>query len=50
MDPSDQKEIDHYLAVVREQLNEATFAKAWNDGSEMTLEQAVAFALDETSA
>jgi len=49
MDPSDQKEIDHYLAVVREQLDEATLAKAWAEGSEMTLEQAVAFALEETS-
>jgi predicted ATPase/DNA-binding SARP family transcriptional activator len=49
MDPSDQKEVDHYIEVVRKQLDEATFAKAWAEGSEMTLEQAVAFALKETS-
>jgi predicted ATPase/DNA-binding SARP family transcriptional activator len=49
MDPSDQKEVDHYLGIVREQLDEATFAKAWAEGSEMTLEQAVAFAVEETS-
>jgi tetratricopeptide (TPR) repeat protein len=42
--PSDQQEFDHYLAVVRKQLEQATFAKAWAEGSAMTLEQAVAFA------
>ena len=48
-EPADQKEVDHFLAVVHEQLDEVTFAKAWALGSEMTLEQAIAFALVETS-
>ncbi len=45
MDPSDQKEFDHYVAAVRAQLDEAAVAKAWAEGRAMTLEQAVEFAL-----
>ena len=48
LDPSDQKEYDHYLSVVRGQLDEAAFAKAWAEGRAMTLEQATEFALKET--
>jgi predicted ATPase/class 3 adenylate cyclase len=48
LDPTDQKEVDRYMAMVREQLDEATFTKAWTDGGVMNLEQAVTFALEET--
>ena len=48
MDPSDEKEFNHYVAAVRGQLDEATFAKAWGDGRTMTLEQAIEFALQES--
>jgi len=48
LEPPDQKEFNHYVAIVRAQLDETTFAKAWTDGCEMTLEQAIAFALKET--
>jgi predicted ATPase len=48
MDPPDQREFDHYVAVARKQLDEATFSKAWAEGSKMTLEQATKFALEET--
>jgi hypothetical protein len=44
--PSDQKEFDHYVAVVRAQLDEAVFERAWVAGGAMTLEQAVAFAME----
>jgi hypothetical protein len=47
MDPSDQKEFDHYTAAVRMQLDEAAFEKAWAEGRAMTSEQAIAFALKE---
>jgi predicted ATPase/DNA-binding SARP family transcriptional activator len=47
-DPSDQKEYDHYIAVVERQLDEETFAKAWAEGRAMTLEQAIEFTLKET--
>lgn len=47
LEPSDQKEFDHYIAIVRAQLDEATFVKAWAEGQEMTLEQAMALALKE---
>jgi predicted ATPase/DNA-binding SARP family transcriptional activator len=46
---SDQKEFDHYVAAVRDQLDEAAFAKAWAKGRTMTLEQAIEFALKETN-
>jgi uncharacterized protein (DUF2236 family) len=45
MDPSDQKELDHYVAAARGKLDEAAFAKAWAAGRAMTSEQAIAFAL-----
>jgi tetratricopeptide (TPR) repeat protein len=48
IEPQDQKEIDHYVAVVRGQLDEETFAKAWEEGSAMKFEQAIKFALKET--
>ena len=48
LDPADQQEFDHYVAVVRNQLDETAFAKAWAEGRAMTLEQAIEFALEET--
>ena len=50
MELSAQKEFDHYVAVVRGQLDEVAFAKALAEGRTMTLEQAIAFALEETDA
>jgi hypothetical protein len=48
LEPDDQKDYDHYIAIVRGQLNEDAFAKAWEEGRAMTLEQAIEFALKET--
>ena len=48
LDPSDQKEFDHYVAAVRSQLGEAAFARAWTEGLTMTMEQAMEFAQKET--
>jgi non-specific serine/threonine protein kinase len=48
LDPSDQKEFDHYVAAVRSQLDEAAFEKAWAEGRGMTSEQAIAFAVKES--
>jgi hypothetical protein len=45
IDPSDQKEFDHYVAAARGQLDEAAFAKAWAEGRAMALEQAIELAL-----
>jgi predicted ATPase/transcriptional regulator with XRE-family HTH domain len=39
----------HTIAMLRTQLGEATFAAAWAEGRAMTLEQAIAEALDGTS-
>jgi predicted ATPase/DNA-binding SARP family transcriptional activator len=48
MDPSDQKEFDYCVAVVRSQLATPAFEKAWAEGRTMTSEHAIAFALKET--
>ena len=45
--PSDKVEYDRLVANVREQLDEATFRAAWDEGRQMTLEEGVADALDE---
>jgi predicted ATPase/DNA-binding CsgD family transcriptional regulator len=42
----DQMEYDFYKASVRSQLTEEVFAAAWREGSAMTLEQAIEYALD----
>jgi predicted ATPase len=42
------EETEEALAAVRAQLNEGAFAEAWEDGSKMSLDQAVALALGET--
>jgi predicted ATPase len=44
----DMEDFEHYAAGVRGQLDEAAFAKAWEEGRAMTLEQAIEFALKET--
>jgi non-specific serine/threonine protein kinase len=48
-DRTDQKEFDRYLTIVRDQLDEAAFARAWKEGQAMTLEQAIEFALKGTN-
>jgi tetratricopeptide (TPR) repeat protein len=45
--PTDKPEIDRIIAEVRAQLDEATFQTAWSEGQQMTLEQAMANALEE---
>ncbi|MBI3973469.1 MAG: adenylate/guanylate cyclase domain-containing protein [Chloroflexi bacterium] len=43
--PADRADYDRDVAVVRAGLGEATFATAWAEGRAMSLEQAVAYAL-----
>jgi predicted ATPase/DNA-binding SARP family transcriptional activator len=45
----DQKDYDHYIAIVRGQLDEGVFERAWAEGRSMMFEQAIEFALTETS-
>ncbi|MBZ0289249.1 MAG: hypothetical protein K8I30_16640, partial [Anaerolineae bacterium] len=45
--PADQPEIDRIITAVRAQLDAAAFEAAWAEGRHMTLEQAVAEALEE---
>jgi hypothetical protein len=46
-DPSDRIVIAKMTDDLRGTLNEDDFEAAWAEGQEMTLEQAVAYALDE---
>jgi predicted ATPase/class 3 adenylate cyclase len=45
IDPVDRREFEHYQAMCRNQLGEATFDAAWAEGQGMTLEQALDEAL-----
>jgi predicted ATPase/class 3 adenylate cyclase len=42
----DRAEVDRQVTAIRAQLDEATFAAAWEEGWAMTIEQAVAYALE----
>ncbi|MDQ4077920.1 MAG: tetratricopeptide repeat protein [Chloroflexota bacterium] len=46
--PQEAERVHHerYVAVARAQLDESTFATLWTEGRAMTLEQAIAYALD----
>jgi predicted ATPase len=45
--PQDQPEVDRFEAAVREQLSKEIFNSAWGKGQAMSLEQAIAYALEE---
>jgi tetratricopeptide (TPR) repeat protein len=46
---SESEEYERERAIVAVALGEAAFAVAWGEGQAMTLEEAIAFALDDTS-
>lgn len=43
IDPSDQPEHDRNIALVRSQLGDKAFQEAWEEGQNMTLDQAIAY-------
>jgi predicted ATPase/class 3 adenylate cyclase len=47
LEPLDQVEVDRYAAAARAALGEEAFAAAWAEGRQLTLEQAVAYAMEE---
>ncbi len=47
--PVDRRRYDVAIADIRAQLDEPTFAAAWAEGQAMTLEQAIAYALERDS-
>ena len=49
-DPTSHAEMEPYLASGRSQIHEAVWAKAWEEGRTMTLEEAVSYALEEEEA
>jgi predicted ATPase/class 3 adenylate cyclase len=46
IDPIDRSEYDSRLGALRAQMGEEQFAAAWDEGSALTLERAVAYALE----
>ena len=48
--PVEQVDVDRDFIIIRAQLDEAAFAAAYAAGRAMTLEQAVAYALEELAA
>jgi predicted ATPase/class 3 adenylate cyclase len=46
--PVEQLEVDHELNAIRSQIDEAMVETAWAEGRAMTMEQAIAFALEHT--
>ncbi len=50
IDLVDQPEYERQLAILRAQLDEATFAAAWAEGRTMTMEQAIEYALTAKEA
>ena len=47
--PVEQKAVDGDMAVARAQLDEAVFAAAYAEGQRLTMEQAIAYALEPGS-
>ncbi len=45
-----RRELDRITAATRAELDEATFEAAWAEGRAMSLEQAVAYALEPTAS
>lgn len=45
--PADKLEVDQFKEAIREQLGETEFNKAWDEGQKMTLEQAIAIAMEQ---
>jgi hypothetical protein len=43
----DQSQVDDYLAEAREALGDDVFRQTWQRGQELTLEEAVAIALQD---
>ena len=50
LDPTRREELERELAAVQKTLSEAVFAAAWAQGRAMTMEQAVAYALEKGEA
>jgi predicted ATPase/class 3 adenylate cyclase len=45
--PAEQRDVEKDLETIHAQMDDATFAKLWENGSMLSLEQAIALALEE---
>ena len=50
MPPVERPDYDRAVAAARAQLGEVAFSSGWAEGRAMTLEQAIAHALEQTNA
>jgi hypothetical protein len=50
LQPADQIEIERYITAIKEQLDEKSFEDALAKGRDMSLEEAVSFALEGQSS
>ncbi|GAC1545023.1 MAG: hypothetical protein NVS4B8_28250 [Herpetosiphon sp.] len=50
LSPIGRSRYEHVYAAAQTQLGEAAYATAWNEGQQLSLEQAVAPALDAAGA
>ncbi|HSH77162.1 MAG TPA: hypothetical protein VLA19_01370 [Herpetosiphonaceae bacterium] len=46
--PAERSKHERHVAIARAQMDEAAWQAAWAEGRAMTLEQAVAYALEDT--
>lgn len=49
LEPADQKDFDYYVSIVKGKLEGSDFEKAWTEGRAMSMEQAIEYALEQTS-
>jgi hypothetical protein len=49
MSPSQRAEYERQIAAARSRLGDSAFAAAWAEGQAMSLEEAVAYAVEEGS-
>jgi tetratricopeptide (TPR) repeat protein len=49
LDPADRLDYERIVANVQAQLDETSYATAWTEGRAMTVEQAIAYALEPTA-
>jgi hypothetical protein len=50
LEPTNRADYEQIVGAVHDQLDETTFALAWAEGQTMTLEQAIAYALEGSDA
>ena len=48
--PAEQRDVEKDLATIHAQMDDATFDKLWNEGSKLTIKEAIDLAMKETTS